>query len=399
MNSATVRASATSALIGVAYAYLTSLPVLLGAYFGMRFLDAHRHGRSPAQSLAEAAGDGVGHRYAEIVSHGYLEDTFAFFPLFPLLGHAVRAATGLAAGEALLIVAYCAMGAAFVALRAYTRARFPNDSERDRDYVLLAFGLWPTGFFFRMAYPEPLFVLLAVIALLAIERKRLWMSAIVGGLASAARPVGVAVALPIAMRAWSSGGSLPVRAIRTGVAGMLACSGLIAYMAYQSHVYGNSLQFVHAQSFWRVRPAVPIVKQAMALASFEPVTGLYQPSSAMYWAYREDHRVVLFSFLAANGPLFLLVAFGIVAGAYRRWLTRGEIALSAALLVIPYLTRGYEMGMSGQGRFAAAAFPFYLVGGKALSSLPRPAAAALLAILATFLMFYSSFAVTGFALK
>jgi hypothetical protein len=387
-------------LVGIPYAYLTSVPVLTGVIFGITLVDSSRYSRKPWQSLAEVADYGVGHRYATIASHGYdLADDYAFFPLFPLLGKAIGAATGMGSKSGLLIVAYIALGAAFVALRAYAGVRYADEPDHNRDYVLLAFGLWPTTFFFRMAYSESLFLLLVILALLSIEKKYLWTGAAIAGLASAARPVGIALALPVAMSAWVTVGSAPRRLARTLFASVLACWGLVGYMVYQHRECGDALAFVHAQAYWRVRPKIPVAKRAIALATAEPITGLYDRSSSIYWSHKERHRVVLFSFLAANAPLFLAVVLGVGIGWRRGWLNANELALSAGLLTIPYLTRAYEMGMSSMGRFASVAFPFYLVAGKALWSMPRSLAAVLLALAATFLMFYSSLVAAGFTLR
>ncbi|MGH7134649.1 MAG: hypothetical protein ACREHD_02855, partial [Pirellulales bacterium] len=323
-----------------------------------------------------------------------------FFPLFPMLGHTVKLATGVETRDALLIVSFVSLGGAFVALRAYTRSRLPEAPDEDRDYVLLAFGLWPATFFFRMAYPEPLFILLAIVVLLSIERKwPVWAAALIAGLASAARPVGIALALPVAISAWRSGATVPSRLARVTIAVPLACWGLIGYMAYQHREYGDALQFIHAQSYWRVRPELPVPQRAVALLTGEPIRGLYDRSSSIYWRYKEEHRVMLFSFLAADVPLFVIVVAGVIVGWRRRWLNANELALSAALLLIPYVTRAYEMGMAGEGRFAAAVFPFYLVAGRVMCALPRATAAALLGTAGVFLMIYSSFVSAGFTLK
>ncbi|MGH7138110.1 MAG: hypothetical protein ACREHD_20350, partial [Pirellulales bacterium] len=326
--------------------------------------------------------------------------TFAYFPLFPLLGRAVAQTTGASSGISLLTAAYVSLGAMFVAFKFYMKARFPAEPEENHDFALLAFGLWPATFFFRMAYSEPLFVCLAILVLLSIEQRRsIWLTALIGGLASATRPVGIAVALPIAMAAWNMGGGWISRASRTGSAALLACSGLIGYMAYQYNVCGDVLRFAHVQSYWHVRPAIPPLERAGALAWFEPLIDLYRPSSAIYYGMLEDHRTLLLSFLAANGPLFVAVVAGIGVGVYRGWLTRSELALSAGLLLIPYLTRSYEMGMSGMGRFATVAFPFYVVAGRVLCGLPRATAGALLGIAGVFLMIYSSLIFAGFTLR
>jgi hypothetical protein len=47
-----------------------------------------------------------------------------------------------------------------------------------------------------------------------------------------------------------------------------------------------------------------------------------------------------------------------------------EILLGLGLLVIPYVTRGYDNSMYSAGRFAIAVVPMYLVLGQLLSRCP-----------------------------
>jgi hypothetical protein len=60
----------------------------------------------------------------------------------------------------------------------------------------------------------------------------------------------------------------------------------------------------------------------------------------------------------------------VLLGWRKRWLNAYEISLSAGLLLIPYVTRGYDFGMCSQGRFAAVCFPMYLVMGRLLAAMP-----------------------------
>ena len=77
-------------------------------------------------------------------------------------------------------------------------------------------------------------------------------------------------------------------------------------------------------------------------------------------------------------------------------LNRFEVSLSLLLLAIPYSTRGYEMGMASMGRFAAVAFPIYVVLGRWLSRLPPAAAAGLLTPSAFLMAAYSALFAAGY---
>ncbi|HEY9870737.1 MAG TPA: hypothetical protein V6D08_16340, partial [Candidatus Obscuribacterales bacterium] len=96
------------------------------------------------------------------------------------------------------------------------------------------------------------------------------------------------------------------------------------------------------------------------------------PASPCCWQRFPEERHPLFSLYVAN-PIYFAVALALLALGWRkRWLIPAEIALVVCLLAIPYATRSYENCMAGHGRFAAVAFPLYLVLGKMLHRLPPP---------------------------
>ena len=59
------------------------------------------------------------------------------------------------------------------------------------------------------------------------------------------------------------------------------------------------------------------------------------------------------------------------------------------MLLIPYLTKGYDNCMASQGRFVAVVFPIYIVLGNMFCRLPK-AAAAMLALMAAWLATYAA---------
>ena len=66
------------------------------------------------------------------------------------------------------------------------------------------------------------------------------------------------------------------------------------------------------------------------------------------------------------------------------------------LLVIPYITRGYEMSMRSQGRFAAVVVVNYLVLGKLLSVVPSSLAGIAVGMAAAVLALWSALYAAGF---
>src|SRR5262249_57236814 len=137
-------------------------------------------------------------------------------------------------------------------------------------------------------------------------------------------------------------------------------------------------------------------EKAGALLTAEPLWSVYQPNSPTYWDTGEVGHNPLISLQFAN-PLFFLGTVALIGvGVWQRWLTSSEVALAVPLLLIPYLSRSYEMGMHGMGRFAAVVLPAYLVLGKCLCRLPKPLAAAVLALCGFLLGTYSALFAAGY---
>ncbi|MGH7134259.1 MAG: hypothetical protein ACREHD_00880, partial [Pirellulales bacterium] len=137
--------------------------------------------------------------YNQITTRGYLyradsQSNVAFFPAYPLVSRAVMAITGVRAEAALLIVSNLSFLAALAMLAFYVRDRYPDGPAHLAGYTLLAAALFPTGCFFRLAYSESTFLLLTALGMYAMLRRwPLWAVAVVVGLATASRPIGIAL--------------------------------------------------------------------------------------------------------------------------------------------------------------------------------------------------------------
>jgi hypothetical protein len=393
----------------------TALLVVVAVVLGHDYLKQATHAVGKRGDILEAFANWDGKWYREILTDGYSyrpgsPSNVAFFPAYPLLGRGVARLTGVSSNVALLIVSHFCLATMFIALAAYVQQRLRTgrpslarggsgaDVEQPGPWVLLAAGLWPTTFFFRMAYSESLFVLIAVIALYGMERR--WPApvlAVIVSLGAMVRPVGVALLGPLAMHLWTDFSpsvdrrkTIGTKLVRLTVYLALASSGLLAYMAYQWVAFDDPLAFAKTQEYWRVRPAVSLGEKISSLITLEPFWSVFDPSSPCYWGMHDRESNPLFSFHLAN-PIYFLFTVGLIAlGACKHWLNAKEVVLAASLLFIPYVTRSHEMCMGGMGRFAAVAFPQYLVLGRLLCRLPAPAAALVLAFSAFLLGTYSA---------
>jgi hypothetical protein len=390
-------------LEGVAYGYLTTLIVMLGVFVGREFVKPPP-GRPPAADTVASMANWDGIWYRGIAERGYWfhphqRSPVAFFPAYPLLGRAVAAVTGLRADLALVVVSQLCFLATCVMAAAYVRDRFgePGRAADLPTYVLLAMGLFPAGFFLRMAYSESLFLLLTVLVLYAIQRR--WHPlavALLTGVATAARPTGAALLLPLALYLWHESPSRWAFVRRLALYGPIGCWGLAAYMGFLYAEFDEPLAFVVAQQNWQIRPETPLAQRLLDLATLEPVLSVYDSGSPGHWG--RVAPVSPFLSLPFANPIYLIAAAALlVVGGCKRWLNRYELWLGAGLLLIPYATRGHEMCLASAGRFASVAFPCYLVAAQLLCRLGY-AAVAVLAVAAALLGAYAALFAAGYCL-
>jgi hypothetical protein len=261
----------------------------------------------------------------------------------------------------------------------------------------VALAAFPTTFFFGMAYAESLFLFLALLVLYGIHRNwPLAALAFVAGLCTASRPVGVAVVVPLAWHAWQTSPTA-ARAAAGRLAWVVPLSlwGILAYMLFLHVEFGDALAFVHTQEHWRRLPAVGLFDKIGLLASAEPVWSHYIPSAPAYWGKFDD--LPAWQSIEFANPILFVGAAGLIAlGAAKRWLNVYEILFGAIVLFIPYVTRSYEMAMAGHGRFAAAAFPIYLVLGQILARMHWSVAVLIVAAFAFFRVMYTALFAAGY---
>jgi hypothetical protein len=195
--------------------------------------------------------------YETIARHGYGplgRESLRFFPLVPLVTHALAWLPGLGDGPALVLLANAGALAATAMLYILTR-RETGDGRVARR-ALWVLSLLPAAFVLVMGYAESVLLVLAIGCFLALrppagERTTRPHFAVAGVLAFAAaltRPIGVLLALAIAaevVRRWQRLG----RGER--VAGLAAVAapfvGLLAFLAWSKHTVGDWLAPLRVQ--------------------------------------------------------------------------------------------------------------------------------------------------------
>lgn len=381
--------------------------VLFGVYLGHFYLlqsSRSNHFRTPHRwDLASAFGNWDGQWYLRVARDGYFYDpehpsTVNFFPMFPLTGRCLAWATGVPHDLSLTLVANICFFLAMALLGDYIRRR-PDLPSGFALYAPLAMALFPVGFFFRMAYSESLFLLLAILTFHGLERR--WSIVLVAGLvglATAARPVGVALIPPLLLAAWRRYTSLGKRSAVLTLAVPLCVWGLAAYMIFQYVRFGEPLAFIKSHAHWRYRAKLNLEDQVLAIATLEPLWSVYDESSPAYWRRHETELGPAFSLVFANPIYFAGVAALVGYGAWRNWLSAAELLFASGVLLIPYLLKGYECCMIGHARYATVAFPVYLVLGRLLAAIPPAYAAAILSLSGFFLGIYAALFASWFPL-
>ena len=377
------------------YYLLTSAVVVCGVSFGVTFIKPSDHPMAKEESVVSAFANWDGEWFTEIARNGYsynpdAASSVAFFPGYPVAGRIVMQVSGLRAEVALVLTAHLFLLASFVALLVYARERLANRLEA-AELTVLAFGLLPPTFFFRMAYSESLFILLTILALWGMERR--WSLAaicIIVGAATATRTVGVALFLPLAAHVWQRYPSIRAAGTRLLWAMPVAGWGLAGYIFFLLWEFDEPLAFAQTQKHWLYRPAMPTTEKMLAYFTWEPLWSVYESSSPAYWKRIGSSPIAFCSLQFANAFYFLLSASMIAVGYWRGWLTRYEILLAVPLLAIPYFTRGYDVAMAAHARYAAGVFPVYIVIGQLLSRIPQVMTAGVLSLCGFFLGLYSA---------
>lgn len=302
--------------------------------------------------------------YAGIAQNGYSytpgqQSAIAFFPVYPLLVRAVTAMVGdvQLAGQ---LVALVSGLAAVLLVGLWAWQRLP------RRAALLTIGVtltYPyTLFLHGTMYADGLYLLLAVGAFILVDRRWYLAAGLVGALAAASRPFGIAVAVGLVVRiletlAQETGRTgwrdlvVAIRRVRVRHAGVLVSfAGLLAWMAYLGAEFGNPLAFVETESS-------PGWNQGVGPRTWFKIAYLGMLHHR-HWA------------LAANLTLQALACVVVVLLVRRvtRLFGWGYAAYTVVVIAIPILGTKDFMGA---GRYALAAFPALAAGGDWLAERPR----------------------------
>jgi hypothetical protein len=380
-------------LIGFA---VSTLVVLLGLDFGRFYVTPGPWFKAP-EPLVDLMANWDGGFFVGITQRGYSyapgeASAIHFFPLYPVLGWGLMKLTGWSSSLALVVLSHCCFAASLLLLGRYVSQRYGPEHQDACQATLLAASFVPAGIFFHMGYTESLFLLLVIAELSLIEHQaHPVLVAVVVGLATATRAVGVGLVLPLIL--YLARSAVRPRAF-VGWCALclpLACSGLIAYAAYCQWAFGDAFATVRDRAtLWALRPLLPLPQKLWVLATLQPVRDIFSPPSPAFWGRYVIRAQAPFSLYVAN-PVYFVAALGlVVVGRWKEWLNGYETWAALGLLLIPYWTIGYEAQMVSMARYVVVIAPLYLVAGRLFAKFSPQVSVCILVLSGLFLAVYAA---------
>jgi hypothetical protein len=266
----------------------------------------------PEMSRIAMVGDAWFYRWIAISGYeapspaGTPKNTWAFFPLYPLL---IRAFGG--GGAAFPIVAMITSNAALLlalfAVAAAGRDLGLTDEEAERAAWYIA--LFPTSYFFSLPMTESLFLLLSAGSFLAAARQRWWGAGIAGGLATATRVIGICLLPALLLLPFQRA----QRPSRQQLWILIVPVGLLAFVCFLYLRTGDPLAFVHAQTLWgrassaRIDPAGLthglVVSKPWNFIALNVAAGLLMVAAGIAFLIRRQWSFAAYTLLSVAVPL------------------------------------------------------------------------------------------------
>ena len=297
-----------------------------------------------------------GHEYVKIAEHGYWyipgqRSPIVWFPLYPMVVRAVHQVLSdtMIAGMVVTVIA------GFAAAMLYWRWLGGHGlSTSARPVAFLALMLYPNAWYlYGPVHSDALFLALLIGACLLIDADRMVLAGLVGALATATRPTGMAVIPGLVVLGLEHDGVLTMSSTATGIverfriplhldrsrvraatfAPALSALGLGGYMTYLGIRFGDPIAFINNQRVYHPGD-LPLLKRAFFVV----------------WRDSPDWTLTLT--LTAQACFALLVVCCVpFVGRRFGW---GYGVFVAVLVAIPTFSTEDFMGT---GRYLIAAFP------------------------------------------
>jgi hypothetical protein len=306
--------------------------------------------------------------FIRIADRGYdVEQSASFFPLYPLVvrGVAEVLRSTVIAG---VLVSVVAAGVAAIVIFKIAR-RLVGETVASDSVLLLA--LFPFAFVLTAVYSDALFLALASSSVLAAQRRQAVLASLLGALAVATRPTGLALLPALLVLLWPK--ERTIRSILRPLALVLLPAALGAYALYLHFHFHDAGAFYHSQGvFWlRETPAWGPLQGAWdALRTGKEGAAelvLHLPGDNAYPSGFEDSQ--------QRGTWNLLQALLLISAAGLTWVAWKRLGAafglySIAVIAIVLTTPAAVVPLVSFPRFMIADFPLFIA--LALIAAPRP---------------------------
>ncbi len=312
--------------------------------------------------------------YSTIIAEGYRYTadpapygSTGLFPLYPLICYAVKSLFGIDQNLALFLVANLAAVAVALLLTKFVKDEMGDDEVALASVALFCF--FPFSLFLSAGYTESLALMFVLLGLMLARRGQFVLAAAMAALALATRSTGI-VMLPVILWELWRRDKLPWPYLlpKMALCGLIALSGLIAYMAYLEIAFGNPFAFATTHASWEGGTLWQRVVAAATLApfrNFDVALGGWFVCFVLLtiWSFaRLRFAVSLYALGTLAFPYFTVgitgstnrfvlmcfpafMAFGLMCRG-RPWLTGALIGVFAAMLATntALFSRWYWMG-------------------------------------------------------
>lgn len=297
--------------------------------------------------------------YVRIAAEGYTYPPIAhfsanFFPLYPLAIHVVGfVTTHLSHSNGYLIagmlIAWAAFLAACVALYRLVADRFGASVAY---LAVLLLSVFPFSFYYGTAYTESLYLLLALLAFLGIERGNWWLAGAAAGIASATRPTGLFIALTV-VAAYALDWLRTRHALRWDVLALaLTPLGTAVYALYCLVTFGDPFAYAKAsETIWH--------GGHLQLAAVQLLLTTLAHPGAWFHGY---HLAVLNAFYSFGLLVFLAACYPVWRLLGAPYALFAVVSCVAPVLDFPTL--------NSTGRYLSVIFPVFIVLAYALRERP-----------------------------
>jgi Gpi18-like mannosyltransferase len=278
-----------------------------------------------------------GGHYIGIAQNGYLYfNQYAFFPFYPLL---IKWLGNLFNNNYLLSSLLISNLALIFSIFLFNKLVSLDFDHQIRQRTLIYLLIFPSSFFLVAAYSESLFLLGVLASFYFVRLKKYLLASIFVFIASATRPIGILILLPI-LYEYLAHKEFQFKKIDINFFYLFTSSaGFLIYPIFLQFKFGNPLIFISSQSYWGRLPSQPA---NLIWESYLYLFSLKQFGSQNYALLAFNFGVVIF-------------AFWLIIYSYKK-IRPSYFIYSVLMLIVPLLTGSF----SSMIRFILPVFPIFI---------------------------------------